>query len=222
MICDEIVSWASTCRDTLKQSSKTCSAGRETSRYCQNRATNYDLQRNRLLDINVSRYTETALENELRRSKNSQVQSKPCYKLWFATKSSPGHQRIDVYQHSPQKRTQRVEKPPGTAKTALQTMFCDIIVSWTSACRGTPKHSSKTYSVGRKTPRYSQNRVINYDLPQNRLLGINVSKYTETVLENVLSVSKNPQVHSNSRESYLLGMSVSPRTGIVVRNVLRK
>ena len=49
-----------------------------------------------------------------------------------------------MYQNSSQKRTQRVEKPPGTAKTVLQTMVCDKIVSWASACGGTPKQSSKT------------------------------------------------------------------------------
>ena len=35
MICDEIVSWASMCRGTPKQSSKSCSACRKTPRYTQ-------------------------------------------------------------------------------------------------------------------------------------------------------------------------------------------
>ena len=122
MICDEIVSWASTCRSTLKQSSKTCSAGQKSSlvhsnslymlwfgtksshlgisvsrdteillKACSegqkssqvqsNCATGYDLQRNRLLGINVLRYTETVLENVLSRTENPQIQSKPSYKL---------------------------------------------------------------------------------------------------------------------------------------------
>ena len=34
------------------------------------------------------------------------------------TKSSPGHQRVEVNRNSPQKHTQRVEKPPGIAKFA--------------------------------------------------------------------------------------------------------
>ena len=70
-----------------------------------------------------------------------------------------------------------------------------------------------------KKPRYIQNRATNYDLRRNRLLGINVSRSTETVPENVLSGSQNPQVHSNSRGHYLLGFSVSPYTKIVLENV---
>ena len=49
-----------------------------------------------------------------------------------------------------------------------------------------------------KTLRDSQNRATTYDLRRNHLLGINVSRYIEIVFENVLSGSKNPQVHSNS------------------------
>ena len=45
--------------------SKMYSAGRKTSRYSQNRATNYDLRRNGLLGINVSRYTEIVFEKVL-------------------------------------------------------------------------------------------------------------------------------------------------------------
>ena len=59
--------------------------------------------------------------------------------LWFATKSSPGHQYVEAHRNSPQKRTQRVEKLPGIFKTELQTMICDKIVSWASACLGSPK-----------------------------------------------------------------------------------
>ena len=97
MICDEIVSWVSTCRGTLKESSIPCSAGRKTPRYSRNRATNYGLRQNRLLGISVSRYTETLLQNVLSRSKKPQVQSKPSSKLWFETKTSPGHKRVEVY-----------------------------------------------------------------------------------------------------------------------------
>ena len=111
-----------------------------------------DLRRNRLLGIKVSRYTETVLKNVLRVSKNPQVQSKPSYKLWFATKSFPGHQRVEVHGNSPRKRTQRVEKPPGTVKFVLQAMICDDIVSWVSRCRSTLKQSSKTCSACRKFP----------------------------------------------------------------------
>ena len=57
-----------------------------------------------------------ALEYVLSESKNHLVQSKSRYKLLCATESSPGHQRVEVHQNSPQKRTQLVETPPGTVK----------------------------------------------------------------------------------------------------------
>ena len=192
MICDEIVSWASTCRCVSKQSPKTYSAGRKTPSYSKNRATNCDLQWNRLLGISVLMCIKIVPKNVLNASKNPQGQSKPSYELWFATKSSsghqrvevhrnspqkrtqkveiqkllknvlsgskkpkihsysrykllfatksfPGHQRVEVHWNSPQKRTQRVEKPPVTVKTELQIMICDKIVFWASACRGTSK-----------------------------------------------------------------------------------
>ena len=69
MICDKIVFWASTCWGTPKQSLKTYSAGRKTARYSQIRATVYDLGRNHLLGISVSRYTEIVLKNVLIKSK---------------------------------------------------------------------------------------------------------------------------------------------------------
>ena len=72
-------------------------------------------------------------------------------------KLSPEHQRFDVYQNSSQRRIQRVEKPLGTAKTELQTMVCDKIASWVSACRGTPKHSSKTCSARQKCSQVHSN-----------------------------------------------------------------
>ena len=81
-------------------------------------------------------------------------------------------------------------------------MICGEIVSWASTCRGTLKQSSKTYSASHKTPRYSQNRAINYCLQQNRFLGISVTRYTKIFLENVLSPSENPQVQS--KPSYKL------------------
>ena len=167
--------------------------------------------------INVSICTKIVPRNALSQSKSTQVQSKPSYKLWFATKSSPGHKRLERYRNTPKNVLRRSKKLPGTVKFALQAMICDEIVSWASTWRGTLKQSSKTCSAGRKTPTYSQIRAINYDLRQNHLLGIKVSKYIETVLENVLSVSKNSQVHSNSPGSYLLGMNVSPHTSVTLR-----
>ena len=64
------------------------------------------------------------------------------------------------------------------------------IFSWATTCRGTPKQSSKTFSAGRKTPRYSLNRSADYDLGQYLLLGFCVSRYTEIVLKNLLRRSK--------------------------------
>ena len=39
--------------------------------------------------------------------KNRQVQPKSSYRLWFATKSSHGHQRVEIHRNTPQKRAQR-------------------------------------------------------------------------------------------------------------------
>ena len=138
---------------------ETFSGGRETPRYSQNRAKNYDLRQNRLLGFNVSRYTDTVLENVHGRSKNPKGQLKPSYRLWFATNSSPGQQRVKVHRNSPRKRAPQVEKPPGTVPTELQTMVCNKMVSWASTFGETLKQSSKTCTTGRKTPRYSKTEL---------------------------------------------------------------
>ena len=70
MMSDQILSGASTCRGTPKQSPKTYSAGRGTARYSKNRATDYDLGRNSLMGISVSRYSEIVPRNLPDRSKN--------------------------------------------------------------------------------------------------------------------------------------------------------
>ena len=139
-------------------------------RYSQICATGYDLRRNRLLGFKVSRYTGRVLENVLSVSKNHQVQSNLCYRLWFAMKSSPGHQRVKIHRNTPQKRSH----------------------------------------LAKKAPRYSQNRAINYDLRWNRFLDINVSRYNETVLENVFSVSRNPQAQSEPSYKLWFAMKSSP------------
>ena len=70
--------------------------------------------------------------------------------------------------------------------------------------------------------------ATNSDLCRNRLLGFNVSWYTETVLENVLRRLKNPQVQSKPSYNYdlrrnrLLGFNVSRYTETVLENVLRR
>ena len=116
-----IVTWASACRSTRKRPS-TCS---KASRYTQISVTNYDLRRNHLLGINVSMCTEIVSKNVLSGSQNPQVQSKPSYKLSFATKSSPGHKRVKRYRNTPKNVLRRSKKLPGTIKFALQAMICD-------------------------------------------------------------------------------------------------
>ena len=60
-------------------------------------------------------------------------------------------------------------------------------------------HSNTCLTVG-KTPQYRQNHATNCDLRRNRRLGINVSRYTEIVLEKVLSESKNPDTLKFARK----------------------
>ena len=128
----------------------------------------------------------------------------------------PGLQRVGVHRNIPQKRAQRVGKLPGTVKTPLQTMICEEIVSWTLTCRGAPKWSSETCSARRKTHRYSVNHALNYEWRRNRLVGTNVSRFTEIVLENVISAS----VNYDLRRNRLLGINVSRCTDMVPKNVL--
>ena len=81
MIRNEIVFWASASRRALKyvlNGSKTPLALSK-SRY------NYDLRRNRLLDINVSRCAKIVLKNVLNGSKNPQIHS-----------NSRGSYRLDI------------------------------------------------------------------------------------------------------------------------------
>ena len=158
MICDKIVSWASTSRCVPKKSPKTYSPSHETPRFSQNRATNCGWRQNRLLGISVSICTKIVSKNVLTGSENLQVQTKPTYKLWFATKSSPDHKRVEGYRNTPKNVLRRSEKLPRTGKFVLQAMICDEIVSWVSTCRGILKQSSKTCSACGETPRYTQIR----------------------------------------------------------------
>ena len=82
-------------------------------------------------------------------------------------------------------------------------MVCDKIVSWASACRGTPKHSSKTCSAGQKSSLDHSNSLYRlWFRTKSSHLGISVSMCTKIVSKNVLSGSKNPQVQS--KPSYKL------------------
>ena len=75
MILYEIVSWASTCRGTPKQSPKMYSAGRKTPQVQSKPSNRLWFRTNCLLGNSVSWYTEIVLKNMLRRSKNPQVHS---------------------------------------------------------------------------------------------------------------------------------------------------
>ena len=94
--------------------------------------------------------------------------------------------------------------------------------------KSSPSHQRVTdyrNSSGKRYQRVKKNlqvqiRATNSDLSRNRLLGFNVSWYTEIVLENVLCGSRKPQVHSKSWGNYLLGINVSPSTETVLKNVL--
>ena len=88
--------------------------------FTQIRFTDYGLRRNHLLGNNVSRYTERVPENVLSGSKNPQVQSKPSYKLWFATKSSSRHKRVEGQRNTPKNVLRRSENPQVQSKPSYK------------------------------------------------------------------------------------------------------
>ena len=113
---------------------------------------------NRYLGISVSPYTEIILKNVHDRLKDlpdtlkvalqamicdkivcgasvAQVQSNPRFKLWLATKSSSGHERVEIHRNSSRKRDQRVDKPP------RYTQIREEVIFWASACRCPLQHS---------------------------------------------------------------------------------
>ena len=146
-----------------------------------------------LLSGSENSWVQQKPSNILSRSKKPQVQQKPCIKLWFPSKSSPGHQYIETQRKCPQKHTQPVENPwyhqnratdhdlwrhsllklPGTGKTEKQTMISVKINSWSSTCRGPPKQTPKTYSAGRKTARYCKTQ-------QPTMISIKIFSWTST------------------------------------------
>ena len=115
----------------------------------------------------------------------------------------------------PQKGAQRVEKPLGIIKFALQAMITEEITFWASATRRTPKKSSKTRSAGSKTPTYTQ-------IWMQAMTCEEITFWTSTSHRTMIIQSsetrsadpKTPQVHSNLdagydlRENRLLGMKV--------------
>ena len=138
--------------------------------------------------------------------------------LWSSTS--------EEHRNSPQRRTQLVEKPPGTVKTELQIMVFDEIVSWASAWRGTPKHSSKTCSVGQKsfqvhlnlryrlwlaTKSSSEHQRVDVYLNSLEKRTQRVKKYPGKVVpKDVLSGSKNPQVQSKLSNKLWFATKSSP------------
>ena len=123
-----------------------------------NRATNHDFRQNLLLGTSVSTHTEIVAKNVLGRSKASRFIQNQAKKLCFATKSSPGNGRIEARRNSPEKRTQRVEIPPGAFKTELQTMIWDKIISWDQRVEAHRNSPQKHTDLAEK-PRYSQNEI---------------------------------------------------------------
>ena len=132
------------------------------------------------------RHTETVPKNVLSGSETPQLQSKPSCKLLFPSKSSPGHQRIEVHRNCHQKPAQKVKK----ASRYMQNRATDYDLGRNrlqgiSLARYT-EIVPKNVLDGSKNPHVQPNRATNYDLRLNRLLGINVSRHTETVPKNVL------------------------------------
>ena len=200
----------------------------------------YDLRRNRLLGINVSRYTEIVPKNVLSGSKNPQVQSKPSYKLWLPSKSSPGHQRVEAHRNSPENVLGGSKDPQVHSKLSYKLWFAKKLLLGISVSteivpknvligsknpqvqskpsnrlwfrtKSSPGHQrvevhwispqKRTQRV-KKAPSYTQICATDYDLRQNLLLGISVTRYTEIVLQKGLGGSKNPRVHSYLWRSY--------------------
>ena len=113
----------------------------------------------------------------------------------------------------------------------LHGLICDEIISWASTCRGNTKTVIENV-LSRKTPSYRQNQAINYDLRQNRLLEINVSKYTETTPKNKIllktcskgqNAPRYRQICATGydlRRNRLRSINVSRYTETVLENVL--
>ena len=82
-------------------------------------------------------------------------------------------------------------------------MILDKIVSWVSACRGTPKHTSKTCSAGQKSFLVHSNSLYRLRFAtKSSHLSINVSMSTKKVSKNVQRGSRKSQVQS--KPSYKL------------------
>ena len=79
-------------------------------KYSQNRASNYDLQRNRLNGISVSRRAEIVLINL-------------SGTLTYTRKLSSGNKRVAVYYNSPQKRAQQFKNPQVNSNSRYKLWF---------------------------------------------------------------------------------------------------
>ena len=126
--------WASAYHCPPKHSSKMCSAGRKTSWHSQNRATNYDLRRNRLLGINVSRSKTCSARRITPRYSQNRASNYDCRHNRLLGMNVSRYTEIVI-----ENVLSKLKNPLGTAEIALQTMICDEIVSWASTCRGAAK-----------------------------------------------------------------------------------
>ena len=115
---------------------------------------------------------------------------------------------------------------PATLEFALQTIICDEIVSWGSTCRCVRKESPKTYSAGRKTPRYNQNRATNCDLQRNLFWAstcrgtLQQSSKTCSAGRKTPRYSQNRATNCDLHRNRLLSVNVSRYTATVFENVL--
>ena len=156
-----------------------------------------------LLSLSESSYTEIVLKMY------SAGRKTPKYPQIREEVSSwalfPG--RVAVHRNSPQKYTEWVEKPPRYSWNSKAGYLLGIsILPYTEIVL-------KNEFSGSKNPLCTVKFARKY--PPGR-----VAVHPKRVLRNVLSRSKNRQVHSNSRENHLLGISVSPYTEIVLKSVL--
>ena len=123
MICDEIVSWASTCRNSPQKRTQHVEIAPGTLKFTR-----------KLLPGRIAVHRNSP-------EKRTQRVAKPPGTLKFAGKLSPGHERFAIHRNSPEKRTQHVEKPNsrGSYFLGINVSLSTEIVTWASTCRGVPK-----------------------------------------------------------------------------------
>ena len=98
------------------------------------------------------------------------------------TKSTPGHQRVEVHRNCPQIRAKQVEK--SSRYTQIRPTDYDLRRNHQRVAAH--RNSPQKRSAGRNT---REEHLISQG---SYFLGMSVSPYTEIVLKNVLSGSTNP------------------------------